>query len=402
VTPSARLGAAVLGALAVAVGWTLAATSLWRTTVPAHLKLAHVSLTTVLAPALLHRAEHFSSVERLLGALQIVALVVALLLYARFGGRFAQESAAGRIGTGMLLAMLGFAVVWIAELPFGLADLWWQRRYGVAHTGYISWVVANWLALGGMFVFICAGVLVVMALAKPLGDNWWIAASPVFVGLMALNVVLTPWLLGFPTRPLRDRALIAAEHRLAAREHVAAVPLRVVDLGDEPNAFAIGVGATRRIVIYESFFKRPFDEAEREFVIAHELGHHAHKHLFKDIGLFALFTVPGAFVLARITRLRGGMADPAAVPLALLVYTLLTLLTLPLQNAYSRRFEAEADWSALQATRDPTAGARLFRDFVPATLEDPSPPGWDAALLESHPTLEQRVGMVEAWRRQNG
>ena len=53
--------------------------------------------------------------------LSIVVLIVVLAIYARHGERFTRESAAGRIGTGMLLAMLGFAFVWLAQLPFGLA-----------------------------------------------------------------------------------------------------------------------------------------------------------------------------------------------------------------------------------------------------------------------------------------
>ena len=57
-----------------------------------------------------------------------VVLLVTLGLYARYGARFTRESAAGRIGTGMLLGMLGFGFVWLSQLGFGLAELWWQRR----------------------------------------------------------------------------------------------------------------------------------------------------------------------------------------------------------------------------------------------------------------------------------
>ena len=58
-----------------------------------------------------------------------VVLLVTLGLYARYGARFTRESAAGRIGTGMLLGMLGFGFVWLSQLGFGLAELWWQRRH---------------------------------------------------------------------------------------------------------------------------------------------------------------------------------------------------------------------------------------------------------------------------------
>ena len=53
-------------------------------------------------------------------------------------------------------------------------------------------------------------------------------------------------------------------------------------------------------------------------------------------------------------------ANPAAVPLSLLVIVVLDLLSLPLYNAISRHMEAEADWKALETTHDPGSAAGLF------------------------------------------
>ena len=83
--------------------------------------------------------------------------------------RYARESAAGPIGTGMLLGMLGLAIVWIAQLPFTVAALWWQRRHDVSEVGYFEYVFGDWLALGGTFVAVCLALLIVMALARWLG-----------------------------------------------------------------------------------------------------------------------------------------------------------------------------------------------------------------------------------------
>ena len=85
----------------------------------------------------------------------------------------------------------------------------------------------------------------------------------------------------------------------------------------------------------------------------------------------------------------------------LIAFTLY-LLTLPVQNAVSRRYEAEADWRALNATRDPASDARLFQAFGKTSLEEPSPPVLDYLWLENHPTLMQRIAMARAWRARNG
>jgi STE24 endopeptidase len=63
--------------------------------------------------------------------------------------------------------------------------------------------------------------------------------------------------------------------------------------------------------------------------------------------------------------------------------------------------EAEADWMALQTTRDPSGGAALFRRFGTTSLQEPNPPIWDYLLFESHPTLMQRIAMTKAWRLRN-
>ena len=85
----------------------------------------------------------------------------------------------------------------------------------------------------------------------------------------------------------------------------------------------------------------------------------------------------------------------------MLILALLALVTAPLQNAVSRRYEAEADWRALNATRDPASARQLFRGFERTSLEQPSPSLGDYLWLENHPTLMQRIAMTERWRERN-
>ena len=96
------------------------------------------------------------------------------------------------------------------------------------------------------------------------------------------------------------------------------------------------------------------------------------------------------------------MRDPRAVPLSLLVLTVLQLAALPAQNVVSRRLESEADWAALRATRDPSAAKGLFRGFTRETLQQPDPPTWSYVLLGSHPSVIQRIAMAEEWERRRG
>jgi len=105
--------------------------------------------------------------------------------------------------------------------------------------------------------------------------------------------------------------------------------------------------------------------------------------------------VPLAWLVTLVARRRGGLANPASLPLVLLTLVVVAFVGKPVENAVSRRYEAEADWSALRATQDPVSGRNLFVDFQRTSLAQPSPTLWAYLWLEDHPTLAQRIAMVE-------
>ena len=288
--------------------------------------------------------------------------------------------------------------MWLAQLPFSVAALWWERRHGVSEVGYLEYVFGNWLALGGTFVAVCVALLVVMALARWLGSWWWIPGVGVFAAIVALLIFVGPYLTP-GLEPVDDPELQRTYERYAQAQGVD-VPLRVEEVsGDtsQANAYAFGMGPSSRIVLWDTLLDGRFSDEEVHVVLAHELGHHSSNHLPEAIGWFALFALPGTFALMVATRRRGGMGEPAAVPLALLVIAVYQLAVAPLQNVVSRHSESEADWKALETARDPAAARGLFREFSETSLGDPSPPTWAYLLLQTHPTLAQRVAMANAW-----
>jgi STE24 endopeptidase len=137
-------------------------------------------------------------------------------------------------------------------------------------------------------------------------------------------------------------------------------------------------------------------------VTAHELGHIAHGHLLRRVGWLALFLLPATALVALSTRGRGGLGRPEAVPIALFVFVTLQLLTLPLWTLVARHEETEADWSALQATREPATARGLFERLATTSLRDPEPPAWSYVLYADHPTIAQRIALTEAWQAQSG
>ncbi len=397
-----RLVAAV--ALAFLAGiYAVAFVLLWRSSIPGDLRLPSPEVREYFGAAELEEARDYQLFVRINFVLSQVALLVVLGLYAVLGPRFARESAAGRIGTGMLLGMIGLAFLWLAQLPFGLAQLWWERRHGVSYMGYGRWIFENWVGLGGAFLFICLAILIIMALAAPLREWWWLAGAPVFVGLALFFAFLFPYLIP-SVHPVRDQALLAEADQLAAKQGLEDVRVErqdVQELTSAPNAEAVGLGPSRRVILWDTLLDR-FADDEVRVVLAHEIAHLSRDHIWKSVAWYALFALPGAYLIARLTRHRGGVYAPSAIPLALFVLVVLQLLALPLQYAFTRHLEAEADWVALETARDPEAAERLFVQLGTTSFSDPDPPTWSYLLMQTHPTLIERIAMAEAWKARAG
>ncbi|HEY2633060.1 MAG TPA: M48 family metalloprotease [Solirubrobacteraceae bacterium] len=392
-------GVALLGG----VLWWAAARWLWPTTVPSGLRLSGLDTAHYFSRSFLRRSASYERFLDVDGVLAEVVLVGVLCVYAARGHRFMKESAAGPIGTGMMLGMLGFAVVWIAELPFGLAAVWWERSHGVSHQGYVGWVFESFGRLGGTFVFVCFALLVAMGLARVLGRWWWAVAAPVFAGLALLAAFVGPFLLT-STHPLREPRLLAETSTLARREGVSGRKVEVQEVKrftTAPNAESVGWGSTSRLVLWDTLLSGRFGRREVRFVVAHELGHISRKHILKGVGWTGLFLIPMALLIAWATAKRGGMGRPEAVPVALLVLTLFTLAMTPVRNAISRRMEGEADWRALVATHDPAAARMALRRLAVTSLTDPDPPWWAYTLEATHPSIAQRIAMANTWERES-
>ncbi len=340
------------------------------------------------------RYARFNRVNWLLATLvQLAVLVVCVRLAPRFRPRGIPGGVA--LGLGTLVA------VWLAGLPFVLAGHWWRRRYDVSDADYATILVDPWLERIGGLVVAGVALALLMLLARRLGDRWWLVGGPAFAVVGAAFLLAQPFLLAPRVEPLRDRALAAEIRELARAQGVGEVDVEVRDASRRTralNAEFYGIGPTRRIVIWDTALER-LTRPELRVLVAHEFGHVDANHVWKGIGWLFLFAIPGAYVIARITRRRGGLGEPQAVPLALLTLTALQLAILPATNAISRRYEREADWLSLRATADPQAFEGLTRKLAEAALSDPEPPVWARVVLGTHPTPMERIELARSLAR---
>jgi STE24 endopeptidase len=392
---------ATIAVAAVAV-WLLAAFFLWHTKVPANLDPPHLDPRRVFGPGITRagvRFDRFFDYEWVLGTLTSLAV---LAVYLRRGPRLVCSLGLGPVNAGIITAVFITVVVWAVSVPFEIASSWWSRRHDILQRSWSSIVVEP---LGGLIrttVSTTIVIAVVLLLAKRLPRTWWLAAAGVVLALAVGLQFALPYLERLGTHPVRSPQLAARIRTLENREHVGRPVVRVATVSDETtaaNAYSLGIGPSRTVIIWNTMLDGRFTPREVRFVVAHELGHLARLHIWKGIAWGVLFGLPIFGLVAYVTGRRGGLRRPETVPLALFTLALAGLAITPLANAVSRRYEAEADWMAVQATRDPGAGRALFQGFVGTDLQNPDPPGWVRVFLEDHPSALERVEQVEAWRR---
>ena len=385
-----------------ALAWGVAAWLLVRTSVPS-LHLSGLDEHRFFSDRVLRRAARYSHGVQALWVAQTVATLAVLVYLARRLPRSVRGMGLGPIGSAIIVGMVILVSLWATSLPFGIAGLWWDHHWGLGPLDIAAWLDAQWATLGAEAVSAMLSIVILVGLAGRF-RHWWLIAGATIVAIAAVFAFTSGWLAAAGAHKLRSPQLQAAVRQLERVEHVSGTPVRVQDVSSwttQANAFTAGFGPSARVVLWDTLLDGRFTRGEENVVVAHELGHVRSRHIVKGIAWSALIVFPTLWILSLVLRRRGGLGRPENLPYAILVLAVLALITAPLQNFVSRRYEAEADWRALNATKDPASTRQLFQTFGRTSLDQPSPALLDYLWLETHPTLMQRIAMAERWRERN-
>jgi STE24 endopeptidase len=239
-------------------------------------------------------------------------------------------------------------------------------------------------------------------------QRWWIPASGAVVLIGAVFVFAGPLVLDpvfnrferLPDGPVRSQVL-----ELARRADVRVGEVYVVDASKRTtaaNAYVTGLGSSKRVVLYDTLL-RDFPGEETRLVVAHELAHVHHRDVPNALLFLALVAPAGMFAVSRLTRAWGpgdGLpAGPSSVPALFASMALVVVLVGVVSNQLSRRVEARADSYALQLTGDAPTFLAQQRRLALRNVSDPDPPALARALLGTHPTTRERLGIGLAYER---
>ncbi len=283
-----------------------------------------------------------------------------------------------------------------------------EHRFGLSTQTFLRWV-GRQLKMGAVglviFLLLLEGLYAILR-ADP--HTWWLWATLGWVGFSVVLARVTPTLLVplfYQCRPLADRALAERLMALVQRAGLSAMDAFAIDFSRETkkaNAALVGMGATRRILVTDTMLGA-YSHEEIEAVLAHELGHHRHHHITQLLGISAVTSLAGLLAmhwwLPRQLASRGidGLADVAGFPVLAFWLTLLGVLLMPLQNAFSRRLERQADRFSLELTRRPQPFISMMRKLGEQNLADPNPPSWVEWWFYDHPAIPRRIAFAESW-----
>jgi STE24 endopeptidase len=284
-----------------------------------------------------------------------------------------------------------------------------EHRFGLSTQSALGWLADQIKAWGVSLVLGLIALESLYACLRIAGSWWWLWAGLVFfvfgVLLSALfPVVILP--LFFKVEPLDNESLRTKLEAQASRVGVRLIGIYRLALSGKThkaNAAFAGLGRTRRILLGDTLLDH-FAEDEIEVVMAHEMAHYRNRDIVRMIAWGAASTFVG-FWLCELVYRNGlerlgfdGRADLGALPLLALVLFLFGLVTMPLNNAFSRWRERKADAGALELTGNRDGFIRAMRKLADQNLADISPHPLIEFLLHSHPSIARRIAFAERWR----
>jgi len=286
-----------------------------------------------------------------------------------------------------------------------------EHRYHLSNQRLRSWI---WDEIKSFLVGLVMATVIVellYLLMRQVPQHWWLVAWGVFLGLFVLLAQLAPVVL-FPIfykfEPLDNeelkRRLIILSERAGTRVR-GVYKWHLSEKSKKANAALTGLGATRRIILADTLLDNYSDD-EIEAVLAHELGHHAHRHILKSIFVQAGITLFGFWLANEVLHyaierfnMFETLSDFANLPLLILVSTVLSFLLMPALNAYSRFNERQADRYCFESVASVEPFISSMNKLAEQNLAEKTPSRWVKWLFHSHPAIAKRVAAAEAWAK---
>jgi STE24 endopeptidase len=311
----------------------------------------------------------------------------------------------GQIVNGLIFFAALSIITSLFRIPFSLYETFViEERYGFNLMSFKIWVsdlLKNFFlaaVLGGLLL----GLL--LSLVVYGGNAWWVWAWMLVGGfelvmLWLFPVVILPLFNKFD--PIENKGLEERIKALMQKVGVRAKGIFKMDASKRSkhtNAFFIGIGRTKRIVLFDTLLASHTEE-EILSVLAHEAGHWKKRHVLRMLVPLEILSLISFYLVARFLNWlllyrTFGFQEPTVYVGLFLIGAFISLLGFfaqPLESAVSRKFEREADDFVLELMETAEPMRSALKRLASDNLANLSPHPLYAWFYYSHPPLVERI-----------
>jgi len=289
------------------------------------------------------------------------------------------------------------------------SDYTLEHKYGLSNQtipGYFKEKIK------GMLIGLLLGIpllLIFFFIIKNYSESWWLILGAVMFFFSVIIGRLAPTLimpLFYKFKPLENEEIKQKILSLCEKTGVRIRGIFEFDMSKntkKANAAFTGIGKSKRIILGDTLLKN-FSPEEIETVFAHEMGHYKKRHIMKLMTVSVFMTFAGLYLtsLAYSNSLNtfgfNSVSEIAALPLLFIYLSLFGLITSPISNILSRKFEWEADTFAIETTRDRKAFISAMEKLADQNLADKTPNKIIEFLFHSHPSIDKRIKFAEDYK----
>jgi len=305
-----------------------------------------------------------------------------------------------------------FLIVVTLSFPLNLYENFFrEHQYSFATQSFLPWFREQLIGFGITVVGGTILLIAMYAVFRRAPRTWWIWGTAVVAIFMFVVVLIAPVFIEplFNTyKPLTNPEIRNPILAMARANQIPAKQVFEVDASRQTTRVSANVAGflgTTRIALNDNLLKQ-CTLSEIRAVMAHEMGHYVLNHGAK------LLTYSGIFVLigfgftrtlfdAAVRRwgVRWGVrsiADPAGLPLLVLILSTLLFIATPFLNTVVRVTEREADAFGINTSREPDGMATVAVKLGAYRKLDPTP--LEEFIFFDHPSGRARIRMAMDWK----
>jgi len=353
------------------------------------------------------QARRYEKEKRLLGLATMVLSLIVLLgfYYSGLSSWLANLNIGGSIIFVFLIYVVSFLILLaLLGLPLNFYSGYiHEHKWNFSNHTIKSWLWEQVKAflVGLILMTLLLGLLFwIMALSP---RSWWLIAGLAFAFVSVVLATIFPVVI-LPIfnkyTPIQNKELTDPLEKILSEGSLKSSGFFKEDMSRQTkkeNAFLAGLGKTRRVVLGDNLMES-MSIPEIESIIAHEVGHYKHRHIWKNLvigtvqGLVVFFILNWAMRILFSQFLSSITWNLTLFPIfAILMGGISSFLFGPLSNALSRYFERQADRYALKTIQDREAFMTAMAGLADRNLSNAYPEWWVKLLYYSHPPVGERL-----------